>query len=288
LWTLPIDPAILSLENILGALMRFASVFFLILACGHQAWAGQQNKTPAQTAEPAAATEPGSAPLPTERVEATKPSPADQTAAPAAPGEMTPAQVKEFLHNVWLIEYRIDDLLTQVAPERWKMQESTLDSFQGTLQALRRQLKSLEEWRGQFDARPDSAYLAYQTYAGISGVLPRLDGVARSISQHENASFGAQYSQAGNKLFDLQQTLGTYLGFLLRNQDQVLYALQSNLAACHTELSYAMQGKTQRATPMTNILPQFKGRRVRERAAKEAEKAKASNSPDSKTPPKQK
>jgi hypothetical protein len=268
--------------------MRFASVFFLILACVHPVWAGEQPETPAQAGKPATAAEPGSAPLPTERIEAAEPAPADRTAAPAAEGEMTPAQVKELLHSVWLAEFRIDDLLAQVKPEGWKMAEGAQDSFQGTLQALRRQLQSLEEWRGQFDARPDSAYLAYQTYVAISGVLPRLDGVARSIARHENASFGAQYSQAGNKLFDLQQTLGTYLGFLLRNQDQDLYALQSNLAACHNELSYAMQGKTQRATPMTNIRPEFKGRRVRERAAREAEKAKGSNPSNSNTPPKQK
>ena len=268
--------------------MRIASVFFLILACGHQAWAGQQQETPAAAEQPATAAEPASAPLPTERVEAAKPAPADQTGVPAAEGEMAPAQVKELLHSVWLTEYRVDDLLTQVKPEGWKMAESTRDSFQGTFQALRRQLQNLEEWRGQFDARPDSAYLAYETYAAISGVLPRLDGVARSISQHENPSLGAQYSQAGNKLFDLQQTLGTYLGFLLRSQDQVLYALQSNLAACHTELSYAMQGQTQRATPMRNIRPEFKGRRVRERAAKAAEKGETSNPPSAKTPPKQK
>ena len=283
-----LDPAILSLKNNSGAQMRSASVFFLILACGHQAWAGQQLETPAAAGQPATAAEPSSAPLPTERVEVTKPAPADQTAAPAAVGEMTPAQVKELLHSLWLTEYRVDDLLTQVKPERWKMAESTRDSFQGTLQALRRQLQNLAEWRGQFDARPDSASLAYETYAAISGVLPRLDGVARSISQHENPSFGAQYSQAGNKLFDLQQTLGTYLGFLLRSQDQVLYALQNNLAACHTELSYAMQGRTQRATPMTNIRPEFKGRRVRERAAKAAEKGEASNPRIAKTPPQRK
>jgi len=268
--------------------MRFASAFFLILACGHPAWAGQQQETPATAGEPAPAAEPSTPLLPTEKVEATKPAPADQTAAPAAEGEMAPAQVKELLHSTWLTEYRINDLLTQVKPEEWKMAESTLDSFQGTFQALRRQLQNLEEWRGQFDTRPDSAYLAYQTYAAISGVLPRLDGVARSISQHENPSFGAQYSQAGNKLFDLQQTLGTYLGFLLRGQDEVLYALQSNLAACHTELSYAMQGKTQRATPMTNVRPEFKGRRVRERAAKAAEKGQTSDPPSAETPPKQK
>lgn len=257
--------------------MRLVSAFFLILACGFPTWARPLQEAPSATEQPATPAEQGSTNLPTENVEAGEPAPADQTAFPAAQGAMQPAQVKDLLHNVWLTEFRINDLLTEVKPERWKMADVTRDSFQQMLQALRRQLGALEEWRGHFDGRPDSAHLTYETYAAISAVLPRLDGVARSIALHENPSFAAQFSQAGNKLFDQQQTLGTYLGFLLRNQDQVLYALQGNLAACHNELSYAMRGKSQRAKPMKNVPPNFKGRRVRERAAKAAGNTENSN-----------
>jgi len=264
--------------------MRLVCVFLLILACGLQSWAGPPQETPTATEQPAASAAQGPATLPTEKVEAA--GPADRGALPGAEGAMAPAQVKELLHNIWLTEFRINDLLTEVKPERWKMADVTRDSFQHMLEALRRQLEALEEWRGQFDGRLDSAYLTYETYAAISGVLPRLDGVGRSIAQHENPSFGAQFSQAGNKLFDQQQTLGTYLGFLLRNQDQVVYALQGNLAACYNELSYAMRGKSQPATPMKNVRPEFKGRRVRERAAKAAEQSGTSDPSNPTNPPK--
>ncbi|MBI1983703.1 MAG: hypothetical protein HYS61_05855 [Acidobacteria bacterium] len=189
--------------------MRLVSVFLPILACGLPAWAGASQEAPSAIEQPAAGHEPESMTPQTETVEAAEPAAADQTATPLAEGGMEAAQAKELLHTIWLAEFRINDLLTEVRPEGWKMAEVTRDSFQEMLGALRRQLESLEAWRGQFDARPDSAYLAYQTYAAISSVLPRLDGVGRSISHHENPSFGAQFSQAGTKLFDAQQTLGT-------------------------------------------------------------------------------
>jgi hypothetical protein len=53
---------------------------------------------------------------------------------------------------------------------------------------------------------------------------------------------------------------------LLRNHDQYLNAAQTNLAACQGQLSVAKRGQTERAKPMKNILPDFKGRR-RPRAA---------------------
>ncbi len=257
--------------------MRLLGVFLLTFAWGVPLGALPPQEARSTTGEPAATAEPNVLTPQAEEVEAAEPSPADRTAVPAAEGEMAPAQVKELLHDIWLAEFRINDLLTEVRPERWKLSAETHDSFQHLVETLKRQLEAVEGWRGQLDARPESMYLAYQTYSAISTILPRLDGVARSMTQHENPSFGAQFSQAGNRLFDLQQTLGTYLGFLLRSQDRLLQALQSNLAACHTELSYAMRGKTERAQPMRNIRPQFKGRRVRERAAREAEKAKTSS-----------
>ncbi|MBI1983702.1 MAG: hypothetical protein HYS61_05850 [Acidobacteria bacterium] len=64
----------------------------------------------------------------------------------------------------------------------------------------------------------------------------------------------------------------------------MVYTLQGNLAACHNELTYARRGKTQPAAPMKNVRPDFKGRRVRERAAQEAEKTGASNPANSPQP----
>ena len=87
------------------------------------------------------------------------------------------------------------------------------------MESLRKALAAEEDWRSQFEARPDSLYLGFQTYVAISAVLPRVDGVAHSVSQYENPSFGAQYSQSANQLFDLQQLIEPHLAYLLKNQD---------------------------------------------------------------------
>jgi hypothetical protein len=170
---------------------------------------------------------------------------------------MEPAQVKALAHKIWLAEYRINDLLTQVHPEKWKISNATRNSFNQTLENLHKGLEGLEEWRAQFEKRPDSMYFGFQTYAAINAALPRMDGVARAASQFENPSLGAQYSQAGNQLFDLQQALQPYVAYLLRNSDQVLYVAQTNLAGCQNELGNALRGQGGPAKPLKNTFVEF-------------------------------
>lgn len=228
-----------------------ALVFPALLCPGILAQQSAPPKSP-----PPSAQEP--APPETEKIEV---APVPKPAGPGAEGFMEPAQVKEILQRVWRAEYRLNDLLTEVHPERWKLADPARGSFQQTFDTLRSQLQALEGWRGQLDVRPDSMYLGYMTHASIDALLPRLDAVTRMVSHHENTSLGAQFSQVGNQLFDLQQALQPYLVYLLRNQDQMLQAAQTNLAGCQNELSFAMRGRTQRAKPMKNIRPDFKGRR---------------------------
>jgi hypothetical protein len=217
-----------------------------------------QEPPPGEFAPPAAASTPE-----TERVQAAEALPADQRGAIVGEGSLEPEQVRALLHRIWLAEYRTNDLLTEVQPDRWKLEEAPRKSFLQILAALQSQLEALASWRSQFEQRPDSAYLGFMTYATIAGILPRLDGVGRSIAQHENVSLGAQFSQAGNQLFDLQQALQPYLAFLFRNHDELFYAVQSNLANCQNELSFAMRGRTETPTLMKNVAPDFKGRRKR-------------------------
>jgi len=238
--------------------MRFLIAPLILGAC---LTVGLAQQPPKDQAPPKQATAPPTSLPETQKIEAPAQSEAPRAASDA--GYLEPAQLKTLLHKIWLAEYRINDLLTEVHPERWKIQEAARNSFNQTLENLRKSLGGLGEWRSQFEKRPESMYLGYQTYVAISAVLPRLDAVARSISQHENPSFGVQYSHAGNQLFDLQQALQPYLAFLLRNQDQILSATQSNLAACQNELGFAMRGRTEPATPMKNINPEFKGRSPR-------------------------
>ena len=238
--------------------MKPVAILAAILACSAWAWAEKPEQAQPDVKPSALAATPQ-----TETVGAAQTAPA----APAGDGYLTPEQVKELLHKVWLAEYRINDLLSEVHPERWKLSEAARNSFQQTLETLRAQLAALDGWRTQLETRPDSMYLGYMTYAAIDAVLPRLDGVARSIAQHENASLGAQFSQAGNQLFDLQQPLGLYLGALLRNQDQVLQAMQTNLAGCQNELGYALRARPAAAKSVKNVITWHQGRRQSPRAS---------------------
>ena len=208
----------------------------------------------------AAGAQAGSVP-PTETIPAPQPA---QTSKPVNdPGFMEQVQVKALAHKIWIAEYRITDLLTQVHPEKWKTSEVTRNSFNQTLENLHKALEGLEEWRAQFEKRPDSMYFGFQTYAAANAALPRLDGVARAASQFENPSLGAQYSQAGNQLFDLQQALQPYVAYLLRNPDQLLYVAQTNLAGCQNELGNALRGQEGPAKPLRNTFVEFHVKRHR-------------------------
>lgn len=191
--------------------------------------------------------------------------PGQTPAVPSTPandaGHLELDQVKALLRKIWLTQFRMNDLLTQVHPEKWKIPPAARQSFDQSMESLRSSMAAEENWRSQFEARPDSLYLGFQTYLAISAVLPRMNGIAHSVSQYENASFGAQYSQAANQLFDLQQSLEPHLAFLLKNLDNVQVTAQANLASCENQLNYAMYGKQGPAVPMKNIAPDFKGRR---------------------------
>jgi len=222
-------------------------------------WGLAQQPTKDQTLpRQAAGAEAGSVPT-TETIPPPRPA---QTPQPVnAPGYMETGQVKALAHKIWIAEYRINDLLTQVHPEKWKISDPTRNSFNQTLENLRGALEGLEGWRAQFEKRPDSIYFGFQTYAAMNAALPRLDGVARAASQFENPSLGAQYSQASNQLFDLQQALQPYVAYLLRNSDQLLYVAQTNLAGCQNELGRVLRGQGGRAKPLKNTFVELHARR---------------------------
>jgi hypothetical protein len=219
-----------------------------------------QSKEPSAQASQSSAPKPVS-PIASPNQQSTLPEPEKIEAPQAKPappatlsetGSMRPDEVKALLKNVRFAEYRINDLLADVHPENWKLPKTTLDSVNQTLKALRAQTVALEDWRAQFDQRTDSTYLGFQTYAAINSVLPRLNGVAESVREHETAGYAAQFSKAGGQLFDFQQTVGAYVGSLMHNQDQLLLALESNVASCQQNLSAAMRGQAERAKSMKN------------------------------------
>ncbi len=240
--------------------MRCVVIFFLALAFGLRAGAASAPGASPNPQQPQA-----SAKTQTEHVEAPK-SPRETPARlSSASGDLDPAQVAALVHKIWLAQYRVNDLLTEVHPERWKLSAPARASFDQTLEALRASLGVLEERRGLFEKRTDNMYLGYQTYEAMTSILPRLDGVGHGISQYENASLGAQYGQSVKQFADLQQTLGDYLALLLRNQDQVIQALENNVAGCENTLTYAMRPKVSPAKALGNA-PAIRPERRRSRA----------------------
>ena len=238
--------------------MRFIAIFLLISGGGLGARAALPAQEPPAVQEPA---KPSPPPAPeTEQVQEPQPPAPQPVTQLSVAGSMEPAQVKELLHRVWLAEYRVNDLLTDLHPERWKLSPEAGEDFNKLLEKLRNEVATLEQWRSQFENRAESSYLGFETYAGVGAVLPELDSMARRISKYENSSLAAQYTQAESQLFELQQALHPYLSILLRAPDETLVATQNNLAKCQTELGFAMRPSVEPATPMKNVLPRFKGR----------------------------
>lgn len=186
--------------------------------------------TPKKTPPPPHPNGPASGDIQTEKIVAPGQAPAVPSAPAGATGHLEPEQVKALTHKIWLAQFRLNDLLAQVHPEKWKMPPASRQSFDQSLASLRKAVAAEEDWRSQFEARPDSLYLGFQTYVAISAVLPRVDGLSHSVSKYENPSFGGQYSQAANQLFDLQQLIEPHLAYLLKNQDNVQLTAQTNLA----------------------------------------------------------
>jgi len=177
------------------------------------------------------------------------------------PGYMEPAQARELMTKIWQAESRVKDLLTQVHPESLKMPPAALLTFNRNLDMLRLNLAALEKSRAQFVGRVDSEYLGFETYAGISGVLPPLDKLTGTVSRYNQSNLEAAFNQAWNEMLTMQQALKPYLAFLLRNHDQIYLIMENNFYGCQNELNYAMRGANGPAEPMRNILPAFKGRR---------------------------
>src|SRR3990172_3503099 len=134
--------------------MRYGAIFTAVLVCALPVLAQQT-----QTGEPAPAPASDATVPETENIQLAQPAAPDRRGTPVGEVIMEPEQVKALLHKIWLAQYRLNDLLTEVHPDRWQMPSEARQSFQQTLGALKIQLESLESWRSQFASRPDSQYL---------------------------------------------------------------------------------------------------------------------------------
>lgn len=245
-----------------GVAMRFFALlitFGLLTSCTLAAQTPGQE--PAKPAAKAASPEQ----IETERIKVPESLQAPPRSMASQPGYMEPAQTHQLLSKLWQAEARVKDLTTQIRPDQLKMPAVEIANFNNTLNALRGSLASLDQSRQMFDSRPDSEYLGFETYAGISEVLPQLERLSRTASRYNNPSLEGEFNQSWNDLLTMRQSLKPYLSFLLRNHDQIFLTMETNLAGCQNELGYKNYKTDSSPTNLRNVLPDFKGRRVRKK-----------------------
>src|SRR5271157_51498 len=209
--------------------------------------------------QPSAGSAPAGPEPETEKVEVPK----SYTAPPATlineTGTLQPAEVKQLLYKAYVAGFRFRDLLSVLEPARWKIDAATLQSFDGTLAAVRRDLTDFEGWRAQFELQPANFFLGYKTYTAMSTALPAMDELADDVSRNQSVAAGIQFQRANEEFMGARKSLDGYLSFLLRNQQQLRAAMENDLAGCQNTLNYAMRGKTGPVTNMANINPVFRG-----------------------------
>ena len=239
--------------------MRSSALFIALALLSPCVLKGQTSGRAAQ--KPASTTAQG-AQIQTETIKVPESMQAPPKSMANQPGYMEPAQTHQLLIKLWQAEARVRDLANQIHPEQMKMSPGATSSFNGDLDMLRRNLDSLEKSRGMFDSRVDSEYLGFETYAGISDVLPVLERLTDTVSRYNNLSLEGELNQTWNEMLTMQQSLKPYLSFLLRNHDQIFATMEMNLAGCQNELGYKNYNTNGPTKYMRNVLPNFKGRRV--------------------------
>lgn len=200
--------------------------------------------------------------LETERIQAPAAAPPPvRTLAVAAP-PLTSAQVKQILHEIYVSEYRVRDLLGQERPERWKAPPAERQLALQTRAELLERLSSLEKWRERFSQHPAHMYDAFQTYLAINRIFHPLRVFGREAGKNESENMASAYERRAEDMEAQMNGLVPYIGFILQHADDGLDTYRSDLASCQNQLGYAMHQSLERPVGMKNIVPVFKGRRA--------------------------
>jgi|GEM_PF-6717982 len=218
---------------------------------------------------------------PTGALTAALPATENITAPPSQPppattvvevGHMTSDQVKVLLHRIYVATFRLNDLMTQVQPGRWKVPEPVRDHFNLRLAKLKSDLKALDTARAQFSQQTDSLYLGYETTEAIPLVLSDLKDVDQDLTLFESRGLSSQFAAPGQWLVDSRQALKAYVEFMMRNWNEVARTYEANLATCQNTLNYAMYGHAAPARPMEPVrfVRPLQSARIRRKEAEEA------------------
>ena len=243
--------------------MRF---FALLIALGLLTPGALAAQTSGQEMKKPASGSASSSQIQTETIKIPESMQAPPRSMASQPGYMEPAQTHQLLTQLWQAEARVKDLTTQVHPEKLKMPAGAVANFNSNLDTLRQSLASLEKSRELFAGRVDSEYLGFETYAGISEVLPPLARLTATVFRYNNLSLEGEFDQAWNDMLTVQQSLKPYLSFLLRNHDQIFLTMETNLAGCQNQLGYKEYKANGSPQYMRNVLPHFRGGRARKKS----------------------
>lgn len=175
------------------------------------------------------------------------------------PGYLSPPQVKTLLHGVYMESSRVQDLLSVLHPEQLSLSDTQRSALKSDVETLRKGLGDLAQWRGELDEQPGSMYFSYQTYTALNTLAPQVDALARALAGLGKAGLSDQYADPEGKLLGFEQTLSSYVAYLLRNQHEILSSLEDDLVSCQTTLGSAMRPQAEAAVPMKNVMPVFQG-----------------------------
>ena len=230
------------------------------------------------------------APIPGVQTEVIQPTTTPKAILPTdisgPPPPMQPEQLKQILYRMYVPTYRIQDVLSHEQPENLKASEAERASFSQARGMLQAKLAEFEKVRNQFAASPASADLAFQTYVSALSVQDPLVQVSHSLSTQGETKLADEFRQRGRELLAAQQELVPYISYFLNRWDRAVQMFQGNLAACEKQLNYAMHFRTQAATPLPNVNPEFQGHGRKTTSSKETTTKAAATKTARRTPPK--
>ena len=169
-------------------------------------------------------------------------------------GALDPTEVLGLLDRLWRHQYRLVDLLNQVEGEIGTETKEAVSSADPEASPLE-QLEALERHRAGLERRPTNLYLALQTWENTERVMKGLARIETALGQGGKKSLAREFTQARTQLRGFEATLWSYVRYLVRSQDQVISAMEGNLAHCQEQVSAARGNRLERARIVPNRRP---------------------------------
>ncbi len=169
-------------------------------------------------------------------------------------GALDPTEVLGLLDRLWRHQYRLVDLLNQVEGEIGTETKEAVSSADPEASPLE-QLEALERHRAGLERRPTNLYLALQTWENTERVMKGLARIETALGQGGKKSLAREFTQARTQLRGFEATLWSYVRYLVRSQDQVISAMEGNLANCQEQVGAARGNRLERARIVPNRRP---------------------------------